>query len=249
MDWLRLYAEFGTDPKVQMMSEAMQRRLIMLFCLQCGNGIETFHVTERETSIGFALRISAEETATTKAEFFKRGFINDDWTLRNWSKRQYVSDSSTARVRKHREAKKQEASEAGNKVKRFRNATEQNRTDTEQNRTENETSPDETADLFAGIAPDVVRDFKAVRKSKKAAVTKTAMDGIKREADKAGISLEAALRTCCERGWSGFKAEWYANAGGTPGTTQPPKRRKQLGEGSSTNYGPADPAVLYGNQP
>jgi hypothetical protein len=125
MDWLRLYAEFATDPKVQMMSEAMQRRLIMLFCLQCSNGIETFHVTERETSIAFALRISDDEIALTKAEFQKRGFINDDWTLRNWGKRQYASDSSTARVRRHREAKKQEATQDGNEVKRFSNALEQ----------------------------------------------------------------------------------------------------------------------------
>lgn len=134
MDWLRLYAEFSTDPKVQMMSEAMQRRLIMLFCLQCSNGIETFHVTERETSIAFALRISDEEIALTKAEFVRRGFINEDWTLRNWGKRQYASDSSTARVRKHREAKKNAETKDGNDVKRFSNALEQiqNRTEEEQ---------------------------------------------------------------------------------------------------------------------
>lgn len=129
MEWFRLYAEFSTDPKVQMMSEAMQRRLVMLFCLECGNGIETFHVTERETSIAFALRLSEEETRLTKAEFLRRGFINEDWTLRNWSSRQYASDSSTERVRRHREAKKQAEREAGNNVKRSSNALEQNRTE------------------------------------------------------------------------------------------------------------------------
>ena len=30
MDWFRMYAEFATDPKVQMLSEADQRRYIML---------------------------------------------------------------------------------------------------------------------------------------------------------------------------------------------------------------------------
>ncbi len=135
MDWLRLYAEFATDPKVQMMSECLQRRLIMLFCLECGNGIETFHVTERETSIAFALRVTPEEIAATKAEFMRRGFVNEDWTLRNWGKRQYASDSSTERVRKHREAKKLDATEPCNKVKRFSNGS-----DTEQNRTEEELS-------------------------------------------------------------------------------------------------------------
>jgi len=134
MDWFRLYAEFATDPKVQMMSEAMQRRLVILFCLQCGNGVETFHETERETSIAFSMRISMDEIALTKAEFLRRGFINEDWTLCNWSKRQYASDSSTPRVRRHREKQKEAAGEDGNEVKRFSNALEQiqNRTDTEQ---------------------------------------------------------------------------------------------------------------------
>lgn len=136
MDWFRLYHEFASDPKVQMMNEAMQRRLIMVFCLQCSNGLETFHETDRETSIAFALRISAEEVAITKAEFLRRGFINEDWTLRNWSKRQYASDSSTSRVQKHREAKKQLETFHEADEKRSSNALEQSRTDTEQNRTE-----------------------------------------------------------------------------------------------------------------
>lgn len=129
MDWFRMYGEFATDPKVQMMSEAMQRRLIMLFCLECSNGIETFHVTERETSIAFALRVTEEILAETKAVFLAKGFINDDWTLANWDKRQYVSDSSTARVRAHRDKKKKEAEERETRMKRSSNAPEQNRTE------------------------------------------------------------------------------------------------------------------------
>ena len=132
MDWFRLYGEFATDPKVQMMSEAMQRRLVMLFCLECSNGIETFHVTERETSIAFALRVTEEVLAETKAVFLAKGFINDDWTLSNWDKRQYVSDSSTARVKAHREKKKKEAAERETRMKRSSNGPEQNRTDTEE---------------------------------------------------------------------------------------------------------------------
>ncbi|MCK9801443.1 hypothetical protein M1B34_28185 [Pseudomonas sp. MAFF 302030] len=100
MDWFRMYGEFATDPKVQMMSEAMQRRLVMLFCLECSNGIETFHVTERETSIAFAMRVTEEILSETKAVFLAKGFINDDWTLSNWDKRQYVSDSQISLNRK-----------------------------------------------------------------------------------------------------------------------------------------------------
>lgn len=56
--------------------------------------------------------------------------------------------------------------------------------------------------------PDIWSDFVAHRKSVKAPVTQTAVDGIRREAIKAGLSLPDALREICSRGWRGFKAEW-----------------------------------------
>jgi hypothetical protein len=54
----------------------------------------------------------------------------------------------------------------------------------------------------------VWQDFVILRKSQKAAITDTAMKGIIREANKAGIPLEDAIRMCCERNWRSFKADW-----------------------------------------
>jgi hypothetical protein len=100
--WFRMYSEFATDPKVQSMSEAMQRRLMMLFCMRCSNTL----VTLQEDEIAFALRIDDEELAATKALFIRKGFINDAWEINNWEKRQFSSDSSAERVARHREKKK-----------------------------------------------------------------------------------------------------------------------------------------------
>nr|WP_279091355.1 hypothetical protein [Comamonas thiooxydans] len=100
--WFRVYSEFATDPKVQSMSEAMQRRLMMLMCLRCSDVLATLHDDELQ----FALHIGNEELAETKALFVRKGFIDDAWNLMNWDKRQFNSDSSTERSRKHREAKK-----------------------------------------------------------------------------------------------------------------------------------------------
>ena len=61
-----------------------------------------------------------------------------------------------------------------------------------------------------GVSLQTWEDFKALRKAKRAPINETALNGIRREAEKAGISLQTALETCCERGWQGFKAEWYA---------------------------------------
>ena len=59
-----------------------------------------------------------------------------------------------------------------------------------------------------GVTDSVWQDWVKLRKEKRAAVTQTAITGIEREARKAGVSLQAALETCCERGWTGFKADW-----------------------------------------
>jgi len=56
-------------------------------------------------------------------------------------------------------------------------------------------------------------DFERHRKAKGAPITATAIAGIKREAVKAGWSLDDALRECCNRGWQGFKAEWVDKGG------------------------------------
>ena len=61
-----------------------------------------------------------------------------------------------------------------------------------------------------GVSETVWLDFVAMRKAKRAPLTQTALDGIAREAAKAGLTLEKALAECCSRGWQGFKADWMA---------------------------------------
>lgn len=78
------------------------------------------------------------------------------------------------------------------------------------------------ADLLADVDPKVAADFRKLRKGKKAELTETAVAGLRREAAKAGVTLESALRTCCERGWVGFKADWVT------GQAQAPIDRSQL---------------------
>jgi hypothetical protein len=138
MQWLRLYAEFATDPKVQMMPESYQRRLVMVFCMRC-NVSETFTSNKaalHDAQVAFYLRISPDEWSSTKADFIARGFIDHDNNILKWNKRQYVSDSSTARVYKHRE-KLKHTPLLETLQKRPETVTvtppEQNRTDTEQN--------------------------------------------------------------------------------------------------------------------
>lgn len=59
-----------------------------------------------------------------------------------------------------------------------------------------------------GVPADLVADWLKVRKAKRAANTKTALDRFKSELDKSGWTAEQAVRRCCERSWVGFEAEW-----------------------------------------
>ncbi|MBS4048097.1 MAG: hypothetical protein KG075_17255 [Alphaproteobacteria bacterium] len=63
-----------------------------------------------------------------------------------------------------------------------------------------------------GVQDQTWRDFVAHRKAKRAAINETALAGIRREAEKAGWTLEAALAETVSRGWQGFKADWVGPA-------------------------------------
>ena len=66
----------------------------------------------------------------------------------------------------------------------------------------------EVAEVLGQIDPALVADFLAVRKAKRAPLTQTALRVIQVEARKAGLTLDAALRICCERNWQAFRADW-----------------------------------------
>jgi hypothetical protein len=56
------------------------------------------------------------------------------------------------------------------------------------------------------VPESLLADWMVVRKTK---LTQTALDGLVREAEKAGLSLSDAITFCCEANWVGFNAGWY----------------------------------------
>lgn len=60
-----------------------------------------------------------------------------------------------------------------------------------------------------GVPDQLFSDYMAVRKAKKAGpLTTTAINGLIREAEKAGKTIEEAVTICCERGWQSLRADW-----------------------------------------
>lgn len=192
-----MYSEFATDPKVQMLSEINQRRLLMLFCFRCNE-----HVTLQDTEVTFLMRISYDDWIVTKELFVERGFIDENNKVLNWDKRQFQSDTSKNRVAAYRERKKKECNVTETLQKLDGNAIEQI-----QNRTEQINTP--LAMLVSmGVNESLAKDWIKVRKEKKQATTKTALDKMKAHAEKNGFTFEQAVKISCENGWAGFNVKW-----------------------------------------
>ena len=80
----------------------------------------------------------------------------------------------------------------------------------EKRREETEKEKEKETDTPSGVSQQVWDSFVKQRKTKKAQVTALVIDGIQKEADKAGWTLEMALNEVVVRNWQSFKAEWVA---------------------------------------
>ena len=59
-----------------------------------------------------------------------------------------------------------------------------------------------------GVSEQVANDWVNMRKSKRAPISETVINGLIREAGKANLTLDNVLQICVERNWQGFQASW-----------------------------------------
>ena len=79
-----------------------------------------------------------------------------------------------------------------------------------------------------GVGEQTVADWLALRKTKRAVVTKTVVDNLLREAGKAGMDLDGVLSVCCSRGWAGFEAAWVLRDSPTVAGARPNSRAQPV---------------------
>ena len=104
--WFRIYDEALDDHKVQSLSPELFRTWFNLLCVASrGNG-----VLPTVEALAFALRVSIHDMQARLDELILLGLldIREDRKIEphNWDKRQWKSDDSKERVRKHRHAKR-----------------------------------------------------------------------------------------------------------------------------------------------
>lgn len=132
--WFRMYAGVINDPKVMKLPEATRWHWVAFLCIASDNGGKLPPAAD----LAFLLRMTEQRAAVLVTELHRAGLLDKDdsgFAPHNWAGRQYQSDSSTKRVRDHRERKKREVDVTGN-VSPAVTVTppEQSRTETEQNR-------------------------------------------------------------------------------------------------------------------
>jgi hypothetical protein len=132
--WFRMYRDVINDPKVMKLPEATRWHWVACLCVASGNG----GVLPPAADVAFALRMTEQRVAALVAELHRAGLLDKTeagFVPHNWEGRQYKSDSSTDRVKKHRNKVKQQVDGFGN-VSSDVTVTppEQSRAETEQSR-------------------------------------------------------------------------------------------------------------------
>ena len=150
------------------------------------------------------MRSQSDSIATVLQEYFQR-------TDEGWVSSRVMQEISKVGVKSEKAAESAKARWAKAKhANALQPQSEGNATHNTIPKTQDTVPKKKTIAPPDGVTESVWQDWLQLRKAKKAAVTQTAVDGIEREARKAGVSLQVALETCCARGWTGFKAEWMA---------------------------------------
>jgi hypothetical protein len=103
--WFRFYDEALDDPKVQRLSPQLFKTWVNLLCLASKSDGKL----PSDDDLAFRLRVSVQDAAQQIQDLILTGLIdiepNGSRVPHGWQARQYASDSSAERMRKHRKNK------------------------------------------------------------------------------------------------------------------------------------------------
>lgn len=104
--WFRMYDEVVDHPKVQRLSDGAFRAWINLMCVAARGG---GRITGNLDDLGFSLRKSRPRVQELLDTLIRAGLMDvagDDFRPHDWDDHQYVSDSSSERVKRFRERRR-----------------------------------------------------------------------------------------------------------------------------------------------
>ena len=206
--WFRMYAEAVDDEKLRLLAFEDRWHFVALLCCKAQGLLDgSDPMVRRKLSV--KLGLDSRELDEVGRRLAEVGLIDTaTFAPLAWDRRQFRSDqdnTAAERARRYRESKREtDASRVTDTLRHgcvTRPETETETENTSRTRSRAAVRPD-------SVSERVWQDFQAIRRAKRTPLTDTALNGIAREASKAGMSLSEALAMCCERGWQGFNAGW-----------------------------------------
>lgn len=109
LPWFRMYHETVDDEKLRLLAFEDRWHYIAILCCKCKGILDSESdeaMLERKLAVKLGLQL--RELEELKRRLIEVDLIDGNWQPMGWDKRQYISDHSTDRVKKHR--KKQRVS-------------------------------------------------------------------------------------------------------------------------------------------
>lgn len=212
LPWLRLYTEIIDDEKLGLLAFEDRWHFVALLCLKGKGVLDTEPDIEMlARKVALKMGLTGVELEKVAKRLARMGLIDcETFQPLAWDSRQFSSDqdgTAAERQKRFRESRKRNALRNGDGNAPVTRLDADTDTDKE---TEREEKKSADAPTIPDVPDEVLADFLKIRKAKNAPLTNTAIAGIRREADKAGITMTEALTACCEFSWQGFNAGWYA---------------------------------------
>jgi len=154
LPWLRLYTDTVDNEKIRLLAFEDRWHFIALLCLK-QQGILDENNDLLERKIAVKLGVQLRELDEVKRRLNEVGLIHLDWQPIGWENKQYKSDSSSDRVRKHRENKKKDNSNVTETLQKRKS----NVLDTESETDTNKETDKKNTKKFTPPSVDQVRQY------------------------------------------------------------------------------------------
>lgn len=251
-EWLRLWHDMPNDPKWRTIARiscqplALVQAVYLHLLVDASRNVTRGHVSVTSEDLASALDVT--EDAITSILAAMEGRVMEAGGLSGWDKRQPKREdtgdettgakSAAQRKREQRERERQAALEVVSRQSHdeSREVTldKDKDKDKEEEKTEKKARAPRTPSLLTqdlqecGVEEQTAAEFLALRRRKGATLTELAFAGIRKEAEKAGWTVDAALKKCITRGWQSFEAEWVQPRGGNASNVPHLNRQEAL---------------------
>lgn len=210
LPWFRLYHRMIDDDRLRLLAFEDRWHFVAVLCLKAAGLIDDTQDELWERRMSVKLGLQTRELEELQRRLMAVGLIDDQWQPIKWDDLQCRSDSSVERTRKYRRRQKSPQNQRCEDVKRHSDVTVTPQIREDKIREEEPKGSSARCAKPDDVSDEVWQDFKRHRQ-KRGGISNRVIAGFRREAERAGWTLEQAMDESITQGWRGFKADYVKN--------------------------------------